>query len=100
AVDAVVQNAGGSTSLEALAAGCPVVSYRCLPGHGETNAVALSHAGLAPWAKSPADLVLAFSGLNGSCQDALSVRAIALDGLRLQPCVASTILRITGEIPA
>ena len=100
AVDAVVQNAGGSTSLEALAAGCPVVSYRCLPGHGETNAVALSHAGLAPWARSPADLVVAFAGLLGSCQDVVSARAIALEGLRLQPCVASAILRITGELPA
>lgn len=55
-VDAVVQNAGGSTSLEALAAGLPVVSYRCLPGHGETNAANLARTGLIPWAGTPAEL--------------------------------------------
>jgi UDP-N-acetylglucosamine:LPS N-acetylglucosamine transferase len=49
AVDVVVQNAGGLTSLEAMAAGVPVVSYRCLPGHGTRNAAALEAAGLANW---------------------------------------------------
>ncbi|MER5637312.1 glycosyltransferase [Kitasatospora sp. NPDC002227] len=47
--DVVVQNAGGLTSLEAMASGVPVVSYRCLPGHGVTNAAALHEAGLATW---------------------------------------------------
>jgi UDP-N-acetylglucosamine:LPS N-acetylglucosamine transferase len=50
--DVVIQNAGGLTSLEAMACGAPVLSYRCLPGHGTTNAAALRDAGLAPW---PAD---------------------------------------------
>ncbi|MFI9272874.1 glycosyltransferase [Kitasatospora sp. NPDC052896] len=49
ASDVVVQNAGGLTSLEAMASGVPVVSYRCLPGHGVTNAAALDEAGLAVW---------------------------------------------------
>jgi UDP-N-acetylglucosamine:LPS N-acetylglucosamine transferase len=56
AADVVVQNAGGLTSLEAMAAGVPVISYRCLPGHGTTNADALDRAGLARWVRSPADL--------------------------------------------
>jgi UDP-N-acetylglucosamine:LPS N-acetylglucosamine transferase len=47
ACDVVIQNAGGLTSLEAMACGVPVVSYRCLPGHGTTNAAALDQAGLA-----------------------------------------------------
>ncbi|GAW50972.1 putative uncharacterized protein [Nocardioides sp. PD653] len=47
----VVQNAGGFTSLEAMAAGVPVISYRCLPGHGTTNAAALEESGLVPWAR-------------------------------------------------
>jgi UDP-N-acetylglucosamine:LPS N-acetylglucosamine transferase len=55
-VDVVVQNAGGFTSQEALAAGVPLVSYRCIPGHGETNADALHRAGLAPWARSETEL--------------------------------------------
>ena len=48
ACDVLVQNAGGLTSLEAFAAGLPVASYRCIPGHGQTNAAALDEAGLAP----------------------------------------------------
>jgi UDP-N-acetylglucosamine:LPS N-acetylglucosamine transferase len=53
ASDCVVQNAGGFTSLEALAAGTPVVTYRPIPGHGVTNALGLEEADLAPW---PRDL--------------------------------------------
>jgi processive 1,2-diacylglycerol beta-glucosyltransferase len=56
AVDAVVQNSGGFTSLQALAAGRPIVTYRCLPGHGRANAAALDRAGLVAWLKSRADL--------------------------------------------
>ncbi|MGZ4428541.1 MAG: MGDG synthase family glycosyltransferase [Nocardioidaceae bacterium] len=51
AVDGVVQNAGGFTSLEALSAGAPVLTYRTIPGHGETNADALERSGLVPWAR-------------------------------------------------
>lgn len=59
AADVVVQNAGGSTSLEAIAAGLPVLSYRCLPGHGETNAANLARAGLVPWVQGADDLAQA-----------------------------------------
>jgi UDP-N-acetylglucosamine:LPS N-acetylglucosamine transferase len=57
----VVQNAGGFTSLEALASGCPVVTYRPIPGHGRTNAASLERAGLVPWARS-AEQLRAFLG--------------------------------------
>ena len=56
AVDGVVQNAGGFASLEALAAGKPTVTYRTIPGHGESNAAALDRAGIVPWIRTPADL--------------------------------------------
>jgi UDP-N-acetylglucosamine:LPS N-acetylglucosamine transferase len=56
ASDMVIQNAGGLSSLEALAAGRPVVSYRCIPGHGIINARNLEAAGLAGWARSRLDL--------------------------------------------
>ena len=56
ACDVVVQNAGGLTSLEAMACGVPVLSYRCLPGHGHSNALALEQAGLAPWPRSATQL--------------------------------------------
>jgi UDP-N-acetylglucosamine:LPS N-acetylglucosamine transferase len=47
ACDVLIQNAGGLTSVEAFAVGLPVVSYRCLPGHGRTNAEAMAEAGVA-----------------------------------------------------
>src|SRR5262249_43146015 len=56
ACDVVVQNAGGLTSLEALACGVPVITYRCLPGHGRTNAAALQGAGWVPWVMDAAEL--------------------------------------------
>lgn len=56
AVDCVVQNSGGFTSLETLAAGTPALSYRCLPGHGRTNAAALDQAGLIPWVRHKSQL--------------------------------------------
>lgn len=56
--DCVVQNAGGFTSLEALASGTPVVTYRPLPGHGVANARNLAASGLIPWAQTTADLAL------------------------------------------
>jgi UDP-N-acetylglucosamine:LPS N-acetylglucosamine transferase len=56
ACDLVVQNAGGLTSLEALACGRPVVSYRCVAGHGTTNAEALHEAGFAVWARDSLEL--------------------------------------------
>ena len=56
AADVLVQNAGGLTSLEAFAAGLPVASYRCIPGHGLANAAALEEAGAAVWIRRPDDL--------------------------------------------
>ncbi len=49
--DVVIQNAGGLTSLQALACGVPVLSYRCLPGHGVANAEALQAAGFVAWVR-------------------------------------------------
>ncbi|GHD87163.1 glycosyltransferase [Streptomyces naganishii] len=56
AADVLVQNAGGLTSLEAFASGLPVAGYRCIPGHGLTNAAALDEAGAAVWIRDPGDL--------------------------------------------
>jgi UDP-N-acetylglucosamine:LPS N-acetylglucosamine transferase len=56
ACDVVVQNAGGLTSLEAMACGVPVISYRCVAGHGLSNTMALEEAGLAAWARNRDDL--------------------------------------------
>jgi hypothetical protein len=56
AADVVVHNAGGLSSLEAMASGVPVISYRCLPGHGTANAAVLRTAGLSPWPQDPGAL--------------------------------------------
>jgi UDP-N-acetylglucosamine:LPS N-acetylglucosamine transferase len=47
AADLVVHNAGGLSCMEALAVDIPVLTYRCIPGHGQTNVAALDLSGLA-----------------------------------------------------
>jgi UDP-N-acetylglucosamine:LPS N-acetylglucosamine transferase len=59
AADVVVHNAGALSCLEALATGVPVISYRCLPGHGVANAAALRIEGLSAWPRSPGALAQA-----------------------------------------
>ena len=59
AADVVVHNAGGLSSTEALATGVPVISYRCLPGHGTANAAQLSRSGLSLWPRDTGQLAQA-----------------------------------------
>jgi UDP-N-acetylglucosamine:LPS N-acetylglucosamine transferase len=47
AADCLVQNAGGVTCLEAIAARLPIVFFRPIPGHGIQNARVMRHAGAA-----------------------------------------------------
>lgn len=54
--DLVVANSGGFMTKEALSVGTPMVSYRCLPGHGSANAAAMERAGQAPWARDEPSL--------------------------------------------
>ncbi|MFD8141613.1 UDP-N-acetylglucosamine--N-acetylglucosamine transferase [Streptomyces sp. NPDC059708] len=61
--DVMVQNAGGLTSLEAFASALPVLSYRCIPGHGAANAAALDEAGVALWIRDAAGLPAALESL-------------------------------------
>jgi UDP-N-acetylglucosamine:LPS N-acetylglucosamine transferase len=95
ASDVVVQNAGGLTSLEAMAAGIPVVSYRCLPGHGTTNARALDDAGAARWVRGPAELAETLAGVldgePGRCQ-----RAAAEEMFRARSPIDS-IVALAGD---
>lgn len=80
-VDVVVQNAGGMTTLEARGVGVPTITYRCLPGHGETNAQALEAAGLTPWARTRDELPQALTN---------ALRAARLY-LPTQPSVANAL---------
>jgi processive 1,2-diacylglycerol beta-glucosyltransferase len=85
AVDVVVQNSGGMTSLETRAAAVPMITYRCIAGHGETNAFALNEAGLAPWARDQAQL-------RQLLMSALSVRALSAERLWPSGDVADALL--------
>ena len=53
ACDVVLHSGAGVSTVEALASGRPVLTYRPLPGHGRDIAAALQRARLAPWITSP-----------------------------------------------
>ncbi|MCX4745492.1 glycosyltransferase [Kitasatospora sp. NBC_01287] len=91
ACDVVVQNAGGLTSLEAMASGVPVVSYRCLPGHGVTNAAALDEAGLAVWIRDE-------QRLGKVLIDALA--EVAPPRRRAAPGADDLVAALAGALPA
>jgi processive 1,2-diacylglycerol beta-glucosyltransferase len=91
AVDVLVQNAGGLTSLESFAAGVPVLSYRSIPGHGRSNAAALEQAGLALSVDRASDLPAALEqvldGPRGRSQRIAGLRLSGLDPVDLIPDV-------------
>jgi UDP-N-acetylglucosamine:LPS N-acetylglucosamine transferase len=102
ASDVLVQNAGGLTSLEAFATGLPVASYRCIPGHGQTNAAALHEAGVATWIRDPEDLKTVLADL---LEGPLGLRqretALALFPSGPDSGPAAEIIRVCGqELPA
>ena len=57
ASDVLVENAGGLTSLEAMGARLPVVTFRPIPGHGRNSAAAMSAAGVSCLASTGDELV-------------------------------------------
>jgi processive 1,2-diacylglycerol beta-glucosyltransferase len=70
ACDVLVENAGGLTSLEAMSAGVPLVSFRPIPGHGRNSAAAMSAAGVSRWAGTSDELLenLVLLGRPGSAR--------------------------------
>ncbi|WP_307849566.1 wax ester/triacylglycerol synthase domain-containing protein [Qaidamihabitans albus] len=56
AADVVVTNAGGATSLEALACGRAVLMHKPIAGHGRANAELMAEAGLARVCAAPGEL--------------------------------------------
>jgi UDP-N-acetylglucosamine:LPS N-acetylglucosamine transferase len=63
AADVVVENAGGLSAFEAMAAGVPVITYSPIPGHGRDNAVAMEEAGITEQPDDPAALAEAIDRL-------------------------------------
>lgn len=56
AADALVENAGGLTAMEAFASGLPVVTFNAIPGHGRDNGARMEAAGVSIYARTEADL--------------------------------------------
>jgi UDP-N-acetylglucosamine:LPS N-acetylglucosamine transferase len=95
AADVVVHNAGGLSSLEAMASGVPVISYRCLPGHGAANAAMLQSTGLSPWPQDPGALAAALrQALDG---DLGSRQQLAFAELTAAPDAAALIAELAGR---
>jgi UDP-N-acetylglucosamine:LPS N-acetylglucosamine transferase len=63
AADVVVENAGGLTSLEAFAAGVPVVTFRPIPGHGRDNVRGMVAAGVTTAPGDETELLAALEAL-------------------------------------
>ncbi|GAA1650503.1 MGDG synthase family glycosyltransferase [Georgenia ruanii] len=66
--DVLVHNAGGLSYTEALVAGLPAVSYRCIAGHGRANAAVLERSGSAPWARSAEQFARALNEQASRCR--------------------------------
>ncbi len=80
ACDALVENAGGLTSLEAMRVGLPVVSFDPIAGHGVENTLAMDAAGVARLAGDPAALASALAEMTapGPARDTQVARARAM----------------------
>ena len=73
--DVLVHNAGGLMAVEALAAGMPVIGYRCIPGHGCANSEAMARAGVALHACPEGSVMGILSGLSVSVMTHLGAHA-------------------------
>jgi UDP-N-acetylglucosamine:LPS N-acetylglucosamine transferase len=80
AADALVENAGGLTCMEAFAVGLPVVTYLPIAGHGKDNAEMMARAGVNRYAHSAAELntVLRSVTRPGPDRDAMVAAGYAL----------------------
>jgi len=56
ASDALVENAGGLTCMEAIAVGLPVITFKPIAGHGKDNAEMMARAGVNCYARDDDEL--------------------------------------------
>lgn len=59
AADALVENAGGLSAMEAFAAGLPVISFQPIAGHGKDNAKHMAGSGVSRYAHDDDELAAA-----------------------------------------
>lgn len=57
AADALVENAGGLTAMEALSVGLPIISFRPIAGHGKENTTEMQAAGVSRVAQTAKQLL-------------------------------------------
>ncbi len=57
AADALVENAGGLTAMEALSVGLPIISFRPIAGHGKENTAEMQDAGVSRVARNGQQLL-------------------------------------------
>ncbi|WP_433288572.1 MGDG synthase family glycosyltransferase [Micromonospora sp. CA-244673] len=105
AADVVVHNASGLSSVEAMASGVPLISYRCLPGHGAANAAVLAAANLSPWPHTPHELAAELSlALDGSAilrqRAALAAAAASADAAEVIAGLAGIVAPPAGSMAA
>jgi hypothetical protein len=97
ASDALVENAGGLTCMEAFSIGLPVITYLPIAGHGKDNAEMMSRAGVNGYARNEAQLheMLSAVTVPGDARDQL-VRA-GHDLFTGDPAVEVAALADTNE---
>jgi UDP-N-acetylglucosamine:LPS N-acetylglucosamine transferase len=80
ASDALVENAGGLTCMEAFAVGLPVITYLPIAGHGKDNAELMARSGVSYYAHDEAELSARLSDVTeaGPARDQLVANAGAL----------------------
>jgi UDP-N-acetylglucosamine:LPS N-acetylglucosamine transferase len=91
AADVLVHSTGGVTCLEAMARGCPVVSYGLPVGHARINTVAMAELDLLRLAKSADELV---EHVELSCGPQLAAASAAVPGLEAASIVLDTPQRV------
>lgn len=79
AADLVVTNAGGATSLEALACGRTVAMFDPIAAHGRANAELMAEAGLALLCRTPAQLAESVRDLLDRPEQRAALEQRALD---------------------
>ena len=97
AADVVVHNAGGLASVEAFAAGVPVVGHACLPGHGHRNAEEMATQRIAEYAPDDAALVDALHRLADTPTGA-ALAARARDLFQDDPTDRITVMARSSQV--
>ena len=97
AADILVENAGGLTSLEAMAAGLPVITYRPIPGHGRDNAAAMDRAGVSWHAHNRQELFVALERLSYNSPERNHMRTCAAAMFHTDPAAAVTAFTLTHQ---